>query len=401
MRLVRLVAVVAFALLTSRTPAAEPTRLGEAELRKLFERELDPRAAVAFDTPSGVKGKVEAAAPVEVASDEEANEVLTVKLGTGQPVVCTLSAERIDAATSVRALASAVAKSLEVVQVRTVEVSGEAGNVVLFAEISYRQQTEKGALAGLLKIAVHPRPDLSFLCHHDEPGYSASFRRVVKGLAASLSGPAPDLRAQARFAEILVAELDGRPIGYVERGIWAKDGGDRVSATFQALLLPRSPRELTSVDEANGEVLDADGLITAANTMRSVDGAIDLEVELETGAAPGTFRFKGQQKGKPIEGTFQAKEGLASELWFAKRLTGAKKPAGTLAHDTFSAGADPTRPVRFTHAPVPDAPGRATVTVGPTTVTGELDEFGLMKRVEMPAGPAKLTMKRVWSRGSP
>jgi hypothetical protein len=402
-RLARLVHLVNLSLVLSVLPAvarAEEPAPPAGSVQKLFERELGPLPLVAFASPAGVKGKVEAVAAVEIA-DEENAERLTIRLGAEQPVVCTLGRTRYDAGASITGLVETVGKKLEVVGAQPVEVSVEDGKVVLFADVLYHQQTEQGTLAGHFKLAVHPHGTHSLLCFHDEPGYSATFRRVVKGLAASLSSEAPDDRDRARFAEVLVTEVAGRPIGYVERAIWEKAGGGRVAITWEAMVLPRSPKDLMGIDEYTLEESDAAGLITRVQTVHALNGELDLDVRLEPGAAPRTFAYKGQKAGKAIEGTFRAREGLASELWFARRLAARGKPALKLVHDTYAAGADPAAPTRLTYARAPKDRERASLTVGPMTVEGALDEHGLMKDLEIPMGPAVMTMKRVWSRGSP
>ncbi len=397
-RVLRLAAALPL-LLASSALAEEPAPV-TPELKALFEREQEPLPRIALATPGGITGEVEATAPVEVMAAEGGAERLTVKLGAEQPIVCTLSRGRVDAAASLGGMIRSVGKSLQIASVRPVEVSADGGVVVVFAELLYRQDTEKGARAGQLKMAVHPHGAHSLLCFHDEPGYSTTFRRVVKGLAASLRGGGADDAAQARFAEVLLAELGGLQVGYVERQIWEREGGGRVAITREAMLLPRSDKALLGVDEYTREESDASGLLTAVQAAHALDGQLDLDVQLSPGDAPRTFAYEGRRAGKAIEGTFRAREGLASELWFARRLAG-KRPAARLVHETYSAGADPAAPTRLRYARDAKAPGRAALTVGPMTVRGELDEFGLMKALEIPLGAGVLAMKRVWSRGAP
>jgi hypothetical protein len=39
--------------------------------------------------------------------------------------------------------------------------------------------------------------------------------------------------------------------------------------------------------------------------------------------------------------------------------------------------------------------------MGPIRITGNLDDHGLFTMGELPIGPTKLVVERVWSRGSP
>jgi hypothetical protein len=381
----------------AQAPAAAPVT---PDLKALFGRELSPLPEATLSTPGGVTGHVEAAQPVEIAAGDEGVEQLTVRLGIEQPILCTLSRGRVDAGASVVDLIQGMDGAQEIVSARPVEVFTQGGVVVVFAEVLYRQNAAQGPLAGQLKIAVHPHGAHSLVCTHDEPGYSTTFRRVVKGLAASLQGGGPDEAARARFAEVLVVRTAGLPVGYVERQLWNRPSGGRVTITYESMLLPRSEKELTTVDEFTREESDAAGLLTTVHAARALDGALDLDVQLSEGAKPRTFDYRGEKAGKPISGTFRTRDGLASELWFARQL-GGKKPAKKLVHDTYSPAADPAAPTRLTFAPDPKAPGRATLTVGPMTVKGVLDGHGLLKAYDIPTAPAALQMKRVWSRGAP
>lgn len=411
--------LTALSLLTALPAAAQlaptPPPAGD-EIQKAFARELDPRPLREFTTPAGVQGKAEAVGPVHTeAGQEDRGEQLVIALGSEEPIHCTVSESRVDPAASTAGLVAEVGKKLEIVSARPVEVATDGGLAILFTEVHYRQTTDKGALAGQLKIAVHPHGTHSLVCFHDEPGYSATFRRVVKGLAASLRSEREDDRASARFSELLVTEVAGLPVGYVERSIWEKEGGARFSLTYEAMILPRSPRDLMAIDQFTAEGSDAAGLLTSARAVHAVNGELDLDVELTPGDAPGTFAFKGTKAGKELAGTFTAREGLASELWFAQRLVagpGASapprgkgkvkaRPSSELAHATYAPSADPAGPTRVTYVRDPRVPGRVTLTLGPSRVKGELDDAGLMKQAELPVGPAVLTMKRVWSRGAP
>jgi hypothetical protein len=383
-------------------PAA-PASAAADQVRRMFERELTPLAPLAFETPSGVKGTVEAkAAPQVTASGKE--ETLVVAIGTAQPISCTVFPERIDAGATIWRLVDKIRGSLEVLSARPVEVAAVAGSAVVFGEIVYRTSSEKGPVVGQVKVGVQPHETHSLLCLHDEPGYTVAFRRIVKGLAGSLASGAKDVRTEGRFAEILLVKVGEIPVGYAERVIWETGGGGRESLSWTAQLLPRTPSELVALDGFTRDVSDAAGLLLEKTSVNVQNGEVESRFTVKRGKGRKTFTYEGEKAGKALKGTFKAKAGLATELWFARQLD-AKRGDGRkaeLRHETYNASGNPIAATPMSLKRDAAEPKRAVMTLGEgVTLTGELDEHGLFTRAEMPMGPATFVFDRVWSRGAP
>jgi hypothetical protein len=411
MRLVLAVAALAFLSPTARAgeaapapskpgPGADPA--AAAALRKLFERELEPLKEIAFRTPKGFRGKVEAKTAPEVRSTDE-GELLSISLGTEQPVTCTILPERIDAGGTTLQLLGRVAKSLEIVQARPSDVRAVGASAILFAEVIYRMKSEKGPLVGAFEIAVQPHETHSLICVHDEPGYAETFRRVVTGLAGSLASDEKDPRATSRFAEIVALRIGPMPIGFSERVIWPRPDGGRTTRTWGAQILPRTPSELAVADTFEQEDSDAQGLLIEATHVHVENGEVESRFHLTRGEDGKTYRYSGEKSGKKLEGTFPSKAGLATELWFARRFDAKSGygPKAEVRHEAWSSSSNPVAatPVAYRR----EGPGarRAHMSMGSLSVSGELDENGLFGKAEMPVGPAVLASDRLWTRGAP
>ncbi len=371
-----------------------------AAIQKAMERELAPLAPKSFGTPSGIQGSVEAATAPEVKVADGAEE-LAISLGTEQTLRCTLFPKRLDVAATIWRVTESVKKNLKLLVVRPVEVSAVAGSALVVSELVYQTSSDRGPMVGQLKIAIYAHDGHSFLCLHDEPGYGKTFVRAAKGLAASLQG-GEDPRAGARFAEVAVMHIAGLPIGYSEHVVWDRKGGGRVATSYGAQLLPRGPTDLVAVDSYSEEEIDAKDLLASGRYAHVTNGEADAKIHLTRGKDGKTFRFEGEKEGKPLRGTFATKAGLSTDLWFARRFAAtAKAPKGDLRHEAYSVEANPVGAVPIVYRKDPAGPRRAQMELGPIRIAGELDANGLFATGEMPVGPAKLVIERVWSRGAP
>ncbi len=381
--------------------ARAPESEAAAAIQKAMERELAPLAAKAFATPSGIRGSVEAATAPEVKVADGAEE-LAISLGTEQSLTCTFFAKRVDVGATTWRLAESVKKNLKLLMVRPVEISAVAGSALVVSELVYQTTTEKGPMVGQLKVAIYAHDGHSFLCLHDEPGYGKTFARAVKGLATSLQGGGEDPRAGARFAELAVMHIGGTPIGYSEHILWDRKGGGRVSTSYGAQLMPRGPADLVAVDSYSEEEIDAKDLLASGSYAHVTNGETDTTIHLTRGKNGKTFRYEGEKEGKPLRGTFATKAGLSTDLWFARRFAAtAKAPRGDLRHEAYSVEANPVAALPIVYRKDPAGARRAQMELGPIRIAGELDANGLFAIGEMPVGPTKLVVERVWSRGAP
>jgi hypothetical protein len=296
-----------------------------------------------------------------------------------------------------------VKEKLELLQARPVEVVAVASSPLVFTEIVYKATTESGPMLGVLKLAVYAHDAHSLLCHHDEPGYSKTFQRVVSGLAASLQGGAEDERAGARYADLAVVRIAGMPVGYAEQVVWDREGGGRVMATYEAQLVPRSATDLVAVDSYKEEASDAAGLLLSGSYVHVTNGEIDTRIRL-AGAEDGkSFRYEGEKQGKALEGTFQTKAGLATDHWFARRFDAKAGygPKGEVVHEGYAFSVNPVGALPISYRKDAKRPKHAELTLGAMKLSGELDDHGLFRSAEIPVGPTKLVLERVWSRGAP
>jgi hypothetical protein len=374
---------------------------GPEGVRALFERELPTLAKRRFETPLGISGQVEAAAAPTVQATAQA-AALTIPLGTGQPITCSLFPTRIGVGETFWRLVEAAQKNVKVVAALPAEVVAVDGSALVLAQVVYQLESEKGPLAGQMKLAALAHPSHSLLCVHDEPGYSATFARLVKGLAASLAGGPRDERADAVFAELSVLRVGNLPVGFGERAVWRRKEGGLRAEEHGTQLLPRGPADLVTLDSVSVEELDRGDLLARGTFAQVTNGELDGRMVLVREPDGKTYRYDGEKDGKPLQGTFATAGGISSDLWLARRLArSAPAPKGDLVHEGYSMSSNPVAPVSVAWRPDPASPRRGTLEVGALRISGDLADDGMLRVGEMPVGPAKLVVERVWSRGAP
>jgi hypothetical protein len=390
---------------SAAVPAASPSD----ELRRLAARELPARPAQPFTTSAGISGRVETAASPQVGRDADV-DVVTVPLGTAEPIVCSIHPTALDPAATIWRMAELAKQNVKLVSVVPVDVLEVKGSALVLAEVVYQVDRGGGPLVGEMKLAVYAHRTTSLLCRHDELGYRATFTRVVKDLAGSLSGGEPDPRAAAVFAELSVWRVGPLVVGYGERAIWRTERGGRRIEQATAALLPRGPADVLAVDTSSREFLDPKDLVVEGVYAQGTNGEVDTTMKISRAADGLTYAYDGKKDGKELKGRFKTHAGLSSELWFARRLARAvapkvpqRKPRERLelVHQAYAVTANPVAPQPITIRLDPATPGRATMELGPMKTTGELDASGLFSSTELPVGPATLVATRVFSRGAP
>jgi hypothetical protein len=396
-------AIAAAALLLVNVPAhADSPANVQEELKKAFARELPPLEVVRFETPGGLKGAVEAKGAPAVQGGADA-EIVTIDLGTAQPVRCTIVRSRVDVAAFVQRYVNGVKDRVSIVAIRPVAVAVAARSPLLFAEIVYSADSPEGKRLGHAQLGIHAHDARSVICEQDEPGYEKTFQRVVTGLASRLEGGGEDARAGARYREIVVTRVGEMPVGFTEHVVWDRKGGGRVAKVWTSQLLPRSPTEIVAKDGYSEELYDAKDLLELGSYANAEGGEIAARMKVTRGKDGVSYAYDGEQQGKKLAGTFKSRAGLATDLWFARRFDKARGygPKGEVRAQGYDLEANPAGPLEISYRKDPKRARGVALSVGPIQFTGVLDDAGIVTDSEVPVGPATLIVHRVFVQGTP
>jgi hypothetical protein len=397
------VAACASAPLAPASPApASPAASASQDVAALFAREAPTPLAKAsvVSTNGKTKGSIEAAAPPAVKAGEGV-DIIDVPIGTTQPIQCVLHQQRLDGAALLFRVWKNLQPRFDVRPIRAIDVEVAGETPVLFSDLGLltKDAGPKNAAHLKLAVAVHPRHTL--MCQHDEPGYSATFRRIVTGFVASLTtSEGADLRTDARFAEIQIVRIGDLRVGYSEHLLRNRKGGGSIVVSYTSLVVPRGT-DLLAHDVVRMTAAGEDGKVLSQSSAKLENGEMTSDIQLTRDDGAGAYRYEGTVSGKPLSGTFPRGAGLASDVLQAS-LIQTKLLGGGVAQvevDEYMAEANPTAPVHTVYRKQGDATVAAQT--GPVTYTFVPDEHGWVRRAEIPMGPVSMVYERAWMHGSP
>ncbi|AKI98716.1 hypothetical protein ATI61_106112 [Archangium gephyra] len=385
------------------TPApAEPAPAsGKLELQALSARELAPLPKQKVSAPEGAfTGEVEAAGAPTLQKGEGLF-VLSVPLGTGSPLTCFVYAQPVDAGGAIYRLVEMVGQRTQLQRVRTTDIRLIGESPAVYAEAQYLVDMPRGKAAGLAKMMVYVHDPVSLVCTHDEPGYSESFARVTRGLAASLQGPGGTPPA-SRYFEFNVIRVQGHPVGFEKRVMRDAAGGGRLTEVESSLFFPRSPQQLLVQDTVSSELSDKDGKLVARDYARASNGTPDIQMALKQ-VRGREYHYEGTHLGKELNGGFTAPADLATEPGTARlvRERFLPGPDPELTLHFYMPSANPVAPVQQVLRKGAAGSRELTVELGSLKATLTLDSQGMTEKVVTPLGGTEMVQERVSARGTP
>jgi hypothetical protein len=259
--------------------------------------------------PDGsASAKVESAGVPTMAPEGE-QVVLSVPIGTSQPVVCRV-AKQVDLASSLQKVFSAVEKFPKR-EITTTDAGVMHGAAFLMLTTLYLVEPQR--LLGQVKMYAFRRDgQMGVLCTHDEPGYSATVRKVVDSVAETLQlksappPPAPVCR------ELVVTSLNGRRIGISSDVTTRLKDGRLQEVSSDSELQVVNPLEFRGLDRY--DVIHSRGdFVEDALYVDATGGAETLEMNLRLQRVkPGSYRVQGLFKTKQIDVSFDAPDWFSS-----------------------------------------------------------------------------------------
>jgi hypothetical protein len=378
-----------------------------AALEALVKRELPgplPRAGVAV-FKGQMTGEIEASGAIKtdegkLGDDGEAAE-LKVPLGAAGELECLIYPEAIPAGGTISKILTEVSKEVHFERVRLVDVKVIESSPAAYLEADYSAPDSAGGkVFGQFKMMLYASPDNPILCMHDEVGFRASFRRISEGLFRSLrlanADPAP------RYTEVHVARLGQVPIGFEYTSLVDGKEDRSIISIDGALFFPKGPGAFTYADHSITEVADSGGNTVIGVYSDVKDGQVQSSVRVDR-TGEGQYAFKGERRGKPVEGTFRSrgKRGLISSLAVMDevRNTLLSGKAADLTVEEYHPDADPARTVDVVYK---HKEGRTvTSLVDGVEMSTVRDERGRIEKGALGAGAQQISVERVFVHGTP
>jgi hypothetical protein len=342
---------------------------------------------------------VRASAPPKVSVEGQV-VIVDIPIGSGEPIRCQVVSEAVDAGGTVGGILANASKKVQVAKVAPWAIEAVKEAPTTFVHALYTTQSPKGKAAGELKLAVHAPADRPIICVHDEFGYEKTFLEGAKAFCDSIEYPQKVVAPS--YAELQIAKINGVPVGFSKTTI-TFEGAKRRFTDTTTMLVPAAANELQVEDNYSIEVVDRDLRLDTGAWVSASGGHVDLNMQVKRGKG-GSYHYVGEFQGKKVEGDFKTKDGkgLPSNLSIARELSVRAKGSAPFSFEaaSYHPTLDPTTPMVTKYfRERGDSDFSVRQQVGKTTITGILDELGVMKKAEMPIGGAHLTLERTFVRG--
>ncbi|HZF47461.1 MAG TPA: hypothetical protein VE093_02365 [Polyangiaceae bacterium] len=327
--------------------------------------------------------------------------VIEVPIGGEAKVRCQVFPKPIDPGGTLWEILANIRKSLEFARVAPAGVHVVAGAPAAFVDTIYVTDSERGRLAGNLKLAIHAADPRPVLCLHDEMGYRSTFEQVSKSFFGSFkSNTPPDLKPT--YLEISKTRIDDVDVGFsITRYVPGQNKGELTYMHQSTQFVPASPKDLNMEDSYKVLTMDTKGRLTKGVWIESEGGELTVEVTA-TRLGEGKYAYEGEVSGKQVKGSFEAKTGIATPLetmaLIKKKLSGGGGFSEKVLE--YYPSLDPTAviPVTYSHN-AGAAPREVQVRLGDHQMTVQVDEQGMPASALFPVGKKTLRISREFVQG--
>ena len=377
-------------------PATVAAHEGGADFASQRARELPNLPLVDVVSPDGsVSLQLEAAGRPRAA---RSNGVLQMEIpiGTASPILCFL----YDASPPPGGvLAKVFSSGLDKWRDRTIDAIDAGvvdGKPFIFAEALYQTTRDGAEVAGALRAIAFDVDERTFACLHDEPGYTATFRRIVTGAVHSLTKPADSQAVLPKHAQVLLTRVGGHPIGYVKSSYTVRGDGKSLEKTVSSMFAAPGGKALTVGNAVRLSVGDASGNVETIVAQEDDGSTITTNLSV-THETDGSYVVSGLHDGRKVDGRFKVPTPLRTEE-VQRRETKAKLLGGTAGNPlTFLIYDDDVDPLAATKRVVRATNERFVLEHESGTVTARVrvDEDGLEKSVMTTVGGEEMALERV------
>jgi hypothetical protein len=377
-----------------------PDWLKEAMAAELEELRFEPVSLgpIATVMPGKIKEQSETAPGRYYASADD---------GSGALFECWFYSDAIDIASSAVSIADAVVEAMSEQygpvgfrSIHHVDAGEIDGSSFLALEWMYAVGEAPEALAALTKVRAAERDGVSVICAHSLPGYRQSFAdgfaEIVRRLDADSDVASP------YYQETHLFSLNELNVGYATVTMTRDEDGDTRIVAKDAMLIPVSSSDLFSSEGTAVSWSTPDGYLINALQSGVENGELTMDLSLRLDDSD-MWVVEGSFRGKAINAELGQDARPASTLGEMLGVRHLLAEPETLSVDLLSwvPDADPTKFTDFTVAldPEADAPGAASIILGPLKIYGEFDENGSMRRGSMDMGGVNMLIERAFSSG--
>src|SRR5688572_11751992 len=349
--------------------------------------------------PGKVVGKVEKV---------EGSYSIEIDFADESPVYCEFVPDGFYLADTMRRMLDVTMKQFSnapsKVEARELEYSdaGAIGNVpYLKTRWLFRVNDGKETSVGMLKQFVMEKQGHGLYCAHLDIGYVNTFDTLMQAFAETLKTETgtPD----PYYMEIAVAKLGAQIAGITVMALSRDEEGDTKTVQGTSMMVPAAGGELHTQDSVQIEWVKPDAAMINASHFVTESGEVSTNIGLKWNE--DHWAIQGELQGKEvtmkIPGEADPGTWLGQALAIRALLAGAN-PVGTEHSIPLWIAADPGKltdaKTKVLAKSGDDFTGRATA--GAIDANVVLDKSGSVKVADLQMGPQKMTIERVFVKGS-
>ena len=351
--------------------------------------------------------------PAKVVGDidkVEGSYTIEFNIGGDQPVYCEIVPEGFDLADMLRRTVDItmenVAESQGKVEFRGIEAidAGVFGEVpYLQTQWIYRVNDGKEQRLGGLKQVSMQKDGQGIYCAQADLGYVKTFNTLVKALAETFTSTPP--ADTPYYMDVAVASAFGMKVGIQITTLVRDADGDTKAQLTSAMLIPATPGVVHSQDSVSQEWIRPDASLINSTHFIATDG--ELRTSLSLKPEEGIWIIEGDHDGKKLAEKLkpdaQPTSSVAQALSLRKLLATAN-PVGAEQSMQQWMSHDPARLVAYKTkilGKLGDDKFTGLATAGDMKAKVTLEKStGMPLTAEMEMGPQKVTVDRIYLKGS-
>ncbi|MFP5386098.1 MAG: hypothetical protein ACLGHN_08475 [Bacteriovoracia bacterium] len=399
-----LIVVLCVSCSTSKKSASP----AEVQLSEAMKRESSApmlqHLVISEDNLISYSSKAKTPPVIKLFDEKVSYHYTSIDIGSQVPVECFIYSSQVNPALTLKSFSANALANEQIkggVKERSITFfgSGAIGNSpYLILNTSYKTGEEN---VGYLKSMIGIRQQGAVVCLHNEVGYNQTFIQRFAEVITTLSfSQMPEVKPL--YSDIMLLMMENFPMGFVTNHVFEGKDKNKTWISRSSLLFPNPKMEVTTYDNTEFEITNEKGKL--------IQGRYNLENDLKESHSLEINQIKGKEyhvKGFHNHKYISSKvstDGILSRLkhtmmvpqkLFKEGLRHFSIPIYTPEENVFA-------PVQLRTSVKEINPNGAIVRIETKDVisTAVVDKEGMIEEISVPAGPSKITGKRIYKEGS-
>jgi len=342
----------------------------------------------------------------QLSSESEGTWYYIIDIGTNTPVECYAFTEFDGSANSLYAMLTAMLPGVEKLNNKKLSSKHNLASGVgmiddtpyMHFDMLYSLGEGNKKVTGVLKGRSAQTESAAQVCIHNEIGYQKTFQTVFDSFVKAFKKNDKNTGFFQVVTELMFNDL---PVGFGHERFTLDSDGDVEIKVVTSMLLPVDTNTVMSVDTYSSAWSRPDGSLINANEY-SVENRV-LSSNLAIQAKEGKWQVEGEIQGKPISKSLAYDGWLLSDYGtYLQNINLIQSEKDSVQSFMWISDLDPTQALPVNVNKINDnVNANLKMSMGPLNLSVFVDKNGLLKKGTMKMGGLNISMKSIYSKGSP